>query len=150
MESIDKLIGATLTNLAHLENDLHVLTFKTSTQNYRLKFKGFPFETKKSPVNHIVSEARIGAILGFKSVTTLRTKGLDPNVYQQLFIKMKDSTEHHKIELIAALNPKSIKIEEFSVLKDENLPQTAAQLRRMKSKARSSRQVVSNKKGSGS
>lgn len=75
----------------------------------RISFDGVVFETFKPPVGGVVEDFSITESLGVKVLTTLRAQRKNTNNYVQLYIRMKDSTDEMKREIIAGCSNLKIK-----------------------------------------
>ncbi|HVU55377.1 MAG TPA: hypothetical protein VHD83_09995 [Puia sp.] len=103
MESSKVIIGATLSEIQK-KTDKVKLVFenKRSKKAFTLTFDGFLLETAGPALNRKVKDILYSNVLGFRTLSQVRSLHKSPNKYRQILIQMEGSTEDHKLELLGA------------------------------------------------
>jgi len=104
MEVDSKLIvGATL-NEIQKKTDKVKLVFenKRTKKAFTMTFDGFLLETSGSALEKKVKDVQLSHVLGFRTLSQVRTLHKKPQDYQQILIQMEGSTEDYKLELLGA------------------------------------------------
>jgi hypothetical protein len=101
--SPDIIIGATL-NEIQKKADVVKLVFenKKARKLFTMTFDGFLLETAGSALDKRVKDVKINQVLGFRTVSQLRSLRKNPHNYRQIFIQMLGSTDENKLELLGA------------------------------------------------
>ena len=83
-------------------NHKNILLFRKqgSHEKIELFFDGLLFESTSPVANKKVHQVFLEDTLGFRALTELRHQNLNIREYKQLLLKMEDSTNDYKVELI--------------------------------------------------
>jgi hypothetical protein len=97
------IVGATLNEIQKKTGHVKIVfENKSERRFFTMSFDGFLLETAGSALDKRVSDVMISSVLGFRTMSQVRSSGEDPHDYRQLLIRMEGSTDDYKVELFAA------------------------------------------------
>jgi hypothetical protein len=103
MELNQVIMGTTLREIQKKTDKVRlVFENKTARKSYTVTFDGILLETASPALNRRVRDVQVNNVLGFRTVSELRSHHKNPDNYRQILIRMEGSTEENKLELLGA------------------------------------------------